>query len=73
MPSFSRALTLQRSIEQIDGVVDLKAREFARGLLTLEVVHEARIAFSAALLRIDDLRLRLVDESSSLVTLAFDG
>ncbi|MBU6289659.1 MAG: hypothetical protein KGS10_15985, partial [Chloroflexi bacterium] len=55
VPGFSRALTLQRAIQQIDGVVDAKADGYERGLLTLDVVHEARVAIPAALMRADEL------------------
>lgn len=55
VPSSSRALKLQRAIQQIDGVVDAKADGYERGLLTLDVVHEARVAIPAALMRADEL------------------
>ena len=40
VPGFSRALHLQRTIQQVEGVSDAKANGYERGILTLDVSED---------------------------------
>ncbi len=68
VPGFSRALHLQRTIQQVPGVADAKANGYERGILTLEVSHQGRVALRGALTRLAGMRLRLVEEAPGSLT-----
>ena len=69
VPGFSRASHLQRTIQQVAGVSDAKANGYERGILTLDVAHQAKVVVKRALLRLDGMRLRVVEEGPGTVTL----
>jgi hypothetical protein len=72
VPGFSRALHLQRTIQQVAGVSDAKASGYERGILTLDVAHDGQVSIKRALVRLDGMRLRVVEEGPSTLTLQTD-
>ncbi len=69
VPGFSRALHLQRTIQQVAGVSDAKANGYERGILTLDVAHQGKVVIKRALVRLDGMRLRVVEEGPGTLTL----
>ena len=53
----------------MEGVSDAKANGYERGILTLDVAHQAKVVIKRALLRLDGMRLRVVEEGPGTLTL----
>ncbi len=73
VPGFSRALALQRTIAQVEGVTEAKANGYERGILTLEISHKVVVPLRGRLTKLDGVRLRFVDETSGVLNLTTDA
>ena len=73
VPGFSRALALQRTITQVEGVTEAKANGYERGILTLEVSHKVVVPLRGRLIKLDGVRLRFVDETDGVLNLTTDA
>ncbi|HEU5317524.1 MAG TPA: hypothetical protein VFX49_15535, partial [Chloroflexota bacterium] len=58
-----RALALQRAVQQVAGVAEVKAAGYEQSVLTLQVMHEARVNLVEQVTRLRGFPLRLVDSS----------
>ena len=72
VPGFSRALQLQRLIQQLDGVHDARAIGYERGALSLEIEHEGALQLRDALLALPNVQLNLVSEEDGSLELAYE-
>jgi hypothetical protein len=73
VPGFSRALALQRAVGQLPGVSEAKALGYERGVLGLDVHHEAGADLAARATSMPGVRLRVVDSSPGQLQLAIEG
>ena len=64
-----KGVIAKRTIQQVEGVSDAKANGYERGILTLDVAHQAKVVIKRALLRLDGMRLRVVEEGPGTLTL----
>ena len=62
VPGFSRALALQRTVAQVDGVSEAKANGYQRGILTLEISHKVVVPLRGRLTKLDGVRLRFAED-----------
>jgi hypothetical protein len=58
-----RALALQRAVQKIPGITDVRAAGFEQSVLTLQVMHEARVNLAEQVTQLRGFPLRLVDSS----------
>ena len=72
VPGFSRALALQRTIAQVDGVSEAKANGYERGILTLEISHKVVVPLRGRLTKLDGVRLRFVSDIDGVLNLTTD-
>ncbi|HAN15690.1 MAG TPA: hypothetical protein DCP73_08940, partial [Chloroflexi bacterium] len=72
VPGFSRALALQRTIAQVDGVSEAKANGYERGILTLEISHKVVVPLRGRLTKLDGVRLRFVSDVDGVLNLTTD-
>ena len=73
VPGFSRALALQRTIAQVDGVSEAKANGYERGILTLEISHKVVVPLRGRLTKLDGVRLRFVSDIDGVLNLTTDA
>ncbi len=73
VPGFSRALALQRTIAQVEGVTEAKANGYERGILTLEISHKVVVPLRGRLTKLDGVRLRFVDETDGILNMTTDA
>ena len=73
VPGFSRALALQRTIAQVDGVSEAKANGYERGILTLEIAHKVVVPLRGRLTKLDGVRLRFVSDIDGVLNLTTDA
>jgi len=73
VPGFSRALALQRAMQQLPGVTEAKALGYERGVLGLDVHHEPGADLADRATTLPGIRLRLVDQSPGQLQLAIEG
>ena len=72
VPGFSRALALQRTIAQVDGVSEAKANGYERGILTLEISHKVVVPLRGRLTKLDGVRLQFVSDTDGVLNLTAD-
>ena len=73
VPGFSRALALQRTIAQVDGVSEAKANGYERGILTLEISHKVVVPLRGRLTKLDGVRLLFVSDIDGVLNLTADA
>ncbi|RLT56029.1 MAG: hypothetical protein DWI69_04380, partial [Chloroflexi bacterium] len=73
VPGFSRALALQRTIAQVDGVSEAKANGYERGILTLEISHKVVVPLRGRLTKLDGVRLQFVSDTDGVLNLTADA
>jgi hypothetical protein len=73
VPGFSRALAVQRAFQQLGGVREVKGLGYDRGVLGLEVQHDASLDLAARATELPGVRLRVVASSAGRLQLAAEA
>lgn len=73
VPGFSRALALQRAVQQVAGVTEAKAIGYERGVLGLDVQHDAAVDLAARFTALPGIRLRLVESAPGQLQLSAEA
>ncbi len=73
VPGFSRALALQRAIQQLPGVTEARALGYERGVLDLEVQHDGSLDLAAQVTDLPGIRLTVVENNPGQLQLAAEA
>lgn len=70
---FSRALALQRDVQQVAGGTEAKVTDYSRGVLGLDVQHEAAVDLAACFASLPGIRLHLVESAPGQLQLSVEA